>query len=136
MKTWAEFKKFMDDQYLLGCRYANRAGFPIAKSRGKSYTCVVRRFKDGSEDRIYDSGDTLFNGTKKQFFKQLEWAATQGEIVWFGVEGGWDGYKSVRDIADGEYEPWIGEWDAILDTNQLNEWFGWVQKPRVLDQVA
>lgn len=111
-KTWTEIKKLKRDLYseakdqaLSDCEY------PVIRSRGG-----VLAVADANEKVLIPTGECLYLPPNQTLYMRLLRSIKEvhptAARVWLVV--GVDSAASVRDLNDGDYQPWSGEAEAIV----------------------
>ena len=112
--TWGQFKDLVSQKRLRAEAEA-REGAPVVQSRGVEVMVCV----DG--ERVDDSYDyNLDSMTYAAFMKAVRDQLAKTEVrnlrrLSVYASGGFDGANSVRELIDGDYDPYVSEWGVEVE---------------------
>ncbi len=111
-KTWTEIKKLKRDLYSEAKDQAlSDWEYPVIRSRGG-----ILAVADANEKVLIPTGECLYLPPNQTLYMRLLRSIKEvhptAARVWLVV--GVDSAASVRDLNDGDYQPWSGEAEAIV----------------------
>ncbi|HHQ4645412.1 TPA: hypothetical protein ACSP3W_003734 [Aeromonas veronii] len=111
-KTWTEIKKLKRDLYAEAKDQAlSDSEYPVIRSRGG-----ILAVADANEKVLIPTGECLYLPPNQTLYMRLLRSIKEvhptAARVWLVV--GVDSAASVRDLNDGDYQPWSGEAEAIV----------------------
>lgn len=111
-KTWTEIKKLKRDLYAEAKDQAlSDWEYPVIRSRGG-----ILAVADANEKVLIPTGECLYLPPNQTLYMRLLRSIKEvhptAARVWLVV--GVDSAASVRDLNDGDYQPWSGEAEAIV----------------------
>lgn len=111
-KTWTEIKKLKRDLYAEANDQARSDWeYPVIRSRGG-----ILAVADANEKVLIPTGECLYLPPNQTLYMRLLRSIKEvhptAARVWLVV--GVDSAASVRDLNDGDYQPWSGEAEAIM----------------------
>ena len=111
-KTWTEIKKLKRDLYAEAKDQAlSDSEYPVIRSRGG-----ILAVADANEKVLIPTGECLYLPPNQTLYMRLLRSIKEvhptAARVWLVV--GVDSAASVRDLNDGDYQPWSGEAEAIM----------------------
>jgi hypothetical protein len=90
---------------------AERAGSKVVRSRGVWLVAL----KDGE---LHNENGTSMVKTKKDVTDFIKQAVSEG-VQAISVDGGFDGADSLYALNEGDYEPYVSEWEIPIWNNKV-----------------
>lgn len=111
--TATGIRAFVQDERDAARKEATESGYKVIRSRG-TFLCTADHRGDQCRPSE-EAGCPKWKGTISEIHKLLYMIAKDyPNVAEVYISGGYDGGDSLRDIWDGDYEPWISAWHLTI----------------------